>query len=68
LEIREAMVHIIAPSRKHTKFAAYEAPALIVVNLTEMQYAELVEEEHPMNDLNRIILTIKDGRFDTELE
>jgi hypothetical protein len=28
LEIREAMVHTMAPSTKQTKFADYEAPAL----------------------------------------
>jgi hypothetical protein len=27
LEIEEAMVHMMAPTTKHTKFAAYEDPA-----------------------------------------
>jgi hypothetical protein len=35
LEIREAMVHIMAPTTKQSKFAAYEAPALVVANLSE---------------------------------
>jgi hypothetical protein len=36
LEVQEAMLHIMAPATKKTKFATYEAPALEVVNLTEM--------------------------------
>jgi hypothetical protein len=31
------MVHIMAPAMNQTQFAAYEAPALAVANLTEMQ-------------------------------
>jgi hypothetical protein len=61
LEIREAMVHIMAPATKQTKFAAYEAPALAVANLSEKQYAELTQEKHPVNDWNIIILAIKAG-------
>jgi hypothetical protein len=68
LEIQESMVHIMDPATKQTKFADYEAPALAVVNLTEKQFAELTQEQHPVNDWNRIILAIKAGRFDNELK
>jgi hypothetical protein len=33
LEAQEAMLHIIAPATKQTKFAAYEDPALAVASL-----------------------------------
>jgi hypothetical protein len=68
LEIREAMVHIMAPATKQTKFADYEAPPLAVVNLSEKQYAELTQEQHPVNDWNKIILAIKAGKFENEFE
>jgi hypothetical protein len=63
LEIRESMVHIMAPTTKQSKFAAYEALALAVANLSEKHYAELTQEQHPVNDWNRIILAIKAGQF-----
>jgi hypothetical protein len=68
LEVPEVMVHIMAPETKQNKFAEYEAPALAVRSLTDMQYAELTQEQHPVNDWNRIILAISAGRFDNELE
>jgi hypothetical protein len=68
LEIQEAMMYIMAPATKQTKFAAYEDPALVVVNLTEKQFSELTQEQHPVNDWNRITLVIKAGRFENELE
>jgi hypothetical protein len=55
LEIEEAMVHIMAPTTKQTKFAAYEALALAVATLTYTQSGELTQEQHPVNDWNRII-------------
>jgi hypothetical protein len=36
LEIQEAMVHIMTHATKQTKFAAYEYPALAVVNLKDI--------------------------------
>jgi hypothetical protein len=68
MEIREAMVHIMAPATKQTKVAAYEDPALAVANLSEKQYAELTQEQHPVNDWNIIILAIKAGQFENEFE
>jgi hypothetical protein len=68
LEIREAMVHIMAPATKQTKFAAYEALDLAVANLMKIQYDELTQEQHPVNEWNRIILAIKADRFDNDLE
>jgi hypothetical protein len=41
---------------------------LVVASLTEAQYEELTQEQHPVTDWNRIILAIKAGRFDTEKE
>jgi hypothetical protein len=49
-------------------FAAYEAPDLAVSSLTDKQFSDLTQELHPLNDWNRIILAIKAGRFDNELE
>jgi hypothetical protein len=68
LVVPEAMVHIMAPATKQTKFVAYEAPALSVAILTVAQYEDLTQEQHPVTDWNRIILAIKAGRFDTEKE
>jgi hypothetical protein len=68
LEIEEAMVHIMAPTTKQTKFDAYEHPALAVATLTDKQFRELTQGQHPMNNWNRIILATKDGRFENELE
>jgi hypothetical protein len=68
LVVPEAMVHIMAPATKQTKFAAYEAPALAVASLTLAQYEDLTQEQHPVTDWNRIIWAIKAGKFDTEKE
>jgi hypothetical protein len=68
LEIREAMVHIMALTTKQSKFAAYEAPALAVANLSRKQYAELTQEQYPFNDWNRIILAIYAEQFENEFE
>jgi hypothetical protein len=68
LVVPEAMVHIMAPSTKQTKFATYEALALAVASLTLAQYEDLTQEQHPVTDWNRIILAIKAGNFDTEKE
>jgi hypothetical protein len=68
LVVPEAMVHIMAPSTKQTKFAAYEAPDLSVATLTLAQYEYLTQKQHLVTDWNRIILAIKAGRFDTEKE
>jgi hypothetical protein len=68
LEIQEAMVRIIASATKQMNSEAYEAPALAVAKLMEMQYVELTEEQHPANDWNRIILAIKAGQFNNDLD
>jgi hypothetical protein len=62
------MVRIMAPATKQTKFAAYEAPALEVACISEKHYAELTQEQHPVNDWNRIIVAIKAGKFENEFE
>jgi hypothetical protein len=68
LEIQEAMVRIMSPETTQTKFAAYEATTLAGAKLTEKQSRELTQEQHPVNDWNRIILAIKAGRFENEME
>jgi hypothetical protein len=68
LMVPEAMVHIMAPATKQTKFAAYETPALSVASLKVAQYEYLTQEQHPVTDWTIIILDIKAGRFDTEKE
>jgi hypothetical protein len=68
LMVPEAMVHIMVPATKQTKFAAYEAPALAVASLTVAQYEDLTQEQHHVTDCNNIILAINAGRFDTEKE
>jgi hypothetical protein len=45
-------VHIMAPAKN------YEAPTLAVSTLTETQYVELTQEQHPVTDWNHIILSI----------
>jgi hypothetical protein len=64
--VPEAMVHIMAPATKQTKFSAYRAPDLAVAILTAAQYEDLTQEQHPVIDWN--ILAIKAGIFDTEKE
>jgi hypothetical protein len=66
--VQEAIVHIMAPATKQTKFAVYEAPALSVASLPVAQYEDLTQEQHHVTDWNRIILAINAGRFDTEKE
>jgi hypothetical protein len=68
LVVPEAMVHIISSATKHTKFAAYEAPALFVASLTVAHYEDITQKQHPVTNWNIIILAIKAGRFDTEKE
>jgi hypothetical protein len=68
LEVPEHMVHIMAPATKQLKFAVYEWPALNVASLIEKQYAELMQDQHPVNEWNMILLASWAGRFDNALE
>jgi hypothetical protein len=68
LEIEEAMVHIMAPTTKKTTFADSDAPALAVATITDKQFGELTQKQHPVNDWKRIMLDIKAGRFANEFE
>jgi hypothetical protein len=36
--------------------------------LTDLQYADLVREQHPVAEWNRILLVIKEGNFENESE
>jgi hypothetical protein len=62
------MIHIITPATKQTKFAAYETPDLSVDLLTDLQYADLIRDQHPVAEWNLILLAIKEGNFDNESE
>jgi hypothetical protein len=61
LEVPEHMVHIMAPATNQMKCAAYDGAALAVASLTEIQYVELTQEQHPVNEWNRILLAIQAG-------
>jgi hypothetical protein len=53
LEIEESMVHVMAPTSKQTKFAAYEAPALAVATLTEKHFRENAGTSAPIKWLEQ---------------
>jgi hypothetical protein len=63
VEVKEPMIHIMTPARKQTKFAAYETPALAVDLLTDLHYADLIRDQHPIAEWNRILLEINEGKF-----
>jgi hypothetical protein len=67
-EVKEPMIHIMTPATKQTNFAAYDTPALSVDLLTDLQYADLIPEQHPVAEWNRILLAIKEGNFENEPE
>jgi hypothetical protein len=60
VEVKEPMTHIMTPATKQTKFAAYEAPALALDLLTDLQCADLIREQHPVSEWNHILLAIKE--------
>jgi hypothetical protein len=62
------MSHIVTPATKQTKFAAYETPSLSVDLLIDLQYADLIREQHPVAEWNRILLAIKEGGFENKSE
>jgi hypothetical protein len=66
VEVNEPIIHIMTPATKQTKFAAYETPALAVDLLTNLQYADLIREQHPVAEWNRILLAIKEENFENE--
>jgi hypothetical protein len=68
VEVKEPMFNIMNPATKQTKFAAYETPAMSMDLLTYLQYADLIPEQHPVAELNRILLAIKEGNFENESE
>jgi hypothetical protein len=63
VEVKESMLLIMTPTTKQIKFAAYETPALAVDLLTDLQYAGLIQEQHPVAEWNRILLAINEGKF-----
>jgi hypothetical protein len=68
LEVKDPMMHIMTPATKQTNVAAYETPALDVDFLTDLQYDDLIREQHPIAEWNRILLAIKEGNFENESE
>jgi hypothetical protein len=68
LGVKDPMMHIMTSATKQMKFAAYETPALAVDFLTDLQYVDLIREQHPVAEWNRILLAIKEGDFENELE
>jgi hypothetical protein len=62
------MIHIMTPETKQTKCAAYGTPALAVDLLMDLQYADLIREQHPVAEWNSILLAIKEGNFENESE
>jgi hypothetical protein len=68
VEVKEPMIHIMTPATKQTKFAAYETPDLAVDLLTDLQYADLIREHHPVAEWNHILLAIKEGNFENKSE
>jgi hypothetical protein len=68
VEVKEPMIHIMNPATKQTTFAAYDNPALAVDLLTDLQYADLIREQHPVAEWNRILLAIKEGNFENKSE
>jgi hypothetical protein len=66
--VHEVTVYIMASVTKQTKMAAYESPSLTVGTLTEQQYADLTREQHTVSDWNIILVVIRDGKFENDLE
>jgi hypothetical protein len=66
VKVKEPMIHIMTPATKQTKFSAYETPALSVDLLTDLQYADLIREQHHVAEWDRILLAIKEGDFENE--
>jgi hypothetical protein len=62
------MVFIMTPATKQMKFAAYEAPALVVDLFTDFQYAALIREQHYVGEWNHILLAIREGGLENESE
>jgi hypothetical protein len=61
-------MHIMTPATKQTKFAAYETPAVAVDFLADLQYDNLIRDQHPVAEWNRILLANKEGNFENESE
>jgi hypothetical protein len=68
VEVKEPMIYIMTPATRQTKFAAYETPALVLDLLMDLQYADLIREQHPVAEWHRILLAIKEGNLENESE
>jgi hypothetical protein len=52
VEVKDPMIHIMTPATKQTKFAAYETPSLALDLLTDLQYDDLIRDQHPVKEEN----------------
>jgi hypothetical protein len=66
--VNEAVLQIMAPATKATNFTAYREPSLPITKLNTSQYESLMQENHEVADLNRILTAIKVARFEDEAE
>jgi hypothetical protein len=66
--VNQAVLQIMAPATKATKFAAYRDPSLPITKLNSSQYESLMQERHEVVDWNRILTAIKMVRFEDEAE
>jgi hypothetical protein len=62
------MIHILAQATKNTKCAAYAEPVVNAALRTDDQYVELTQEQHTMEEWNRILLALSNGDFATASE
>jgi hypothetical protein len=61
--VNEEVLHIMAPSTKATKFAAYRDPSLPIAKLNTTQFESLMQERHEVVEWSRI-LNLKKLRLD----
>jgi hypothetical protein len=66
--VNEAVLQIMAPTTKATKFAAYRDPSLPFAKLNTTQFESLMQEKHEVVEWNRIITAVKVVRFEDEDE
>jgi hypothetical protein len=68
LEVPENMIHVMVQAMKHSKCDAYDEHDVNDVLLTEDQYVELTQDQHTVEEWNRILLALSKGDFATASE
>jgi hypothetical protein len=66
--VNEAVLQIMAPATKVTKFAASRDPSLPITKLNIYQYESLMQERHEVVDWNRILTAVKVVLFEDDAE